>query len=186
MAKKSIIPKKNAQKAAKKSVKGKPQPKVKTTTKNKVKTVPKSKVEEPVIEKPKIKGGKNAMNPTTGKKFTSEYQPTPEAKRAGIIRAKTLRELLTMPLNSKLPKTEEEFIKQVMATYNLKREEVDVRLFMEMKLAERVYKHGDAIAYKALLDRAFGKPMTEQPPVIETPQGEKSVISMGNGIEIEI
>ena len=185
MAKKSITPKKNAKKPAKKSVKGKPQPKVKQNEKKPVKAA-KKKTEEPTIEKPPIKYGKGAMNGSTGKKFSKDYQPSKEAKMAGIIRRKTLKELLSMPLKSKLPKTEEEFICHVMATYNIKREEVDVRLFMEMKLAERVYKHGDAIAYKALLDRAFGKPMTEHPPVVETPQGEKSIISMGNGIEIEI
>jgi hypothetical protein len=136
--------------------------------------------------KPKVIGGKGMMNPSTGKKFTSEYQPSSEAKKAGIRRSKTLRELLTMPLKSKLPKSEEQFIRQVMNTYGIEREEVDVRLFMEMKLAQRAYKDGDAIAYKALLDRAFGKPMQEQPPVVDTPTGEKSIIDLGDGLQLEI
>lgn len=185
MAKKSITPKKNAQKPAKKSVKGKPRPKVKQIQKKPLKaTKTKEVIQE--AEKPKVKGGKGMMNGSTGKKFSKDYQPSNEAKRAGILRAKTLRELLSMPIKSKLPKTQEAFIQEVMRTYGVKREEVDVRLFMEMKLAERVYKTGDAMAYKALLDRAFGKPMTEQPPVVETPQGEKSIISLGDGIDIEI
>lgn len=175
-----------AQKPPKKSAKGKPQPKVKPTTKNKPKTAPKPKQDDKHSTTKKIKGGPGMMNGETGRKFSKDYQPSREAKKAGIVRAKTLRELLSMPLKSKLPETEEDFIQQVMKTYQVKREEVDLRLFMEMKLAERAYKFGDAIAYKALLDRALGKPMTEQPPVIETPQGEKSFISLPNGIQIEI
>lgn len=177
---------KNPQKAPKKSAKGKPQPRVKPTTKNEPKTAPKPKQDDKDSTTKKIKGGPGMMNGETGRKFSKDYQPSREAKKAGIVRAKTLRELLSMPLKSKLPDTEEEFIQQVMRTYQVKREEVDLRLFMEMKLAERAYKYGDAIAYKALLDRALGKPMTEQPPVIETPQGEKSFISLPNGIQIEI
>ena len=47
-------------------------------------------------------------------------------------------------------------------------------------------REGDVAAYKALMDRALGKPMQEQPPVIETPQGEKSIISLGDGTSLEI
>ena len=104
------------------------------------------------------------MNPSTGRKFSKDYQPSGEAKSAGKRRAKTLREFLSMPLRKgKMAEEYEEFLKECISVYGVSKEDIDIRLFMEMRMTSMALK-GDVQAYKALLDRAIGKPREEQAP----------------------
>ena len=151
----------------------------------------------PIQEQPKAEGketnevktkrvGKGSLDGTEGKRFSKEYQPSPEAKAAGKKAAKTIREFLNMPLKQgRISKDYEKFVRECVNNYGISRDQINHRLFLDMRMASLALK-GDVSAYKALLDRAIGKPMTEQPPVIEVEQGEKSFISFGNGSQLEI
>lgn len=137
----------------------------------------------------KIKGGKGMMNGSTGKKFSKDYQPDPAKSLATRMKKKNLREFLAMSLGKgKLPKDINDFLNTANRVYGIKKEEVDVRLLMEMRLAYNAIQTGDVAAYKAIMDRAFGKPMQEQAPVVDVPQedGERTKFVLPNGIEFEI
>jgi hypothetical protein len=64
---------------------------------------------------------------------------------------------------------------------------INYRLFLDMRMVSIALK-GDVHAYKALLDRAIGKPREEQAPMIETTQNddEKTKFLLPGGIEFEI
>ena len=137
---------------------------------------------ETIVKKP------HRFDGTKGVKFTKENQPTPEAKSEGKRVAKSLREFLMMPLKKgKLTKEFDRFLYECVTNYGIPKEEVTVKLFMEMRIASQAVR-GDVQAYKALQDRAFGKPREEQAPIIETAnhEDEKTKFILPGGIELEL
>ena len=164
----------------------------KTTTRKGTKAVKKPTKAKPLTTKPNDentrKVGKGAMNGATGRPFSKENQPSPEAKSQGKQVAKTLREFLMMPLKKgKLTKEFDKFLNECVTNYGIPKEQVNVRLFMEMRIASMAVK-GDVQAYKALLDRAIGKPREEQAPIVDQPtsEEEKTKFILPGGIELEL
>lgn len=137
---------------------------------------------ETIVKKP------HRWDGTKGVKFSKENQPSPEAKSQGKQVAKTLREFLMMPLKKgKLTKEFDKFLNECVTNYGIPKEQVNVRLFMEMRIASMAVK-GDVQAYKALLDRAIGKPREEQAPIVDQPtsEEEKTKFILPGGIELEL
>lgn len=137
------------------------------------------------------RGGKGKLrHEDNPKPFTSENQPSPEAKKQGKWKAKTLKEFLTMPVGKSLDPEHEAVIQRLCDAYGVPRDYVDNKLLMELSIAQKAHEQGDEARYKALCDRAFGKPRNEgwdaPPPVEEAPDRQKSVIDLGNGIIFEI
>jgi hypothetical protein len=92
-----------------------------------------------------------------------------------------------MPLKKgKLAKDYQDFLTECVQVYGVNKEDIDVRLFMEMRMASMALK-GDVQAYKALLDRAIGKPREEQAPIIDTIETrEVNKIQLPDGSIMEI
>lgn len=123
--------------------------------------------------------------------FTKDNQPSPEAKKAGKFRAKTLREFLSMAVTDKMTPEFERIVKSICKIYGVERSVIDHKLLIELSIAKRAIKEGDESAYKTLMERAFGKPRTEgwdaPPPQVEdAPDRQKSQIDFGGGTIFEV
>lgn len=118
--------------------------------------------------------------------FTSTNQPPPENKSKGKFVAKTLREMLSMPIIGKLPDDQETFLLKVQQAYGIERHQIDIRLFMEFRIAMKALEDGDVTAYKALLERAFGRSPEAKPIEDETGVVKKTTFDLGGGNTFEI
>lgn len=139
---------------------------------------------------PKRKG-KGAMNGNeTGRSFTSENQPSPEAKSEGMKRHWSTKKMLEA-VAGKFSDSQTDFAKLTADYYGVTLEQVTVKMIMDFRQLEKAIKKGDTRAYEAVNDRAFGKPRNEgwdapPPQAEEAPDRQKSVIDLGNGIIFEI
>jgi len=134
------------------------------------------------------KKGHGAMNGKTGRPFSKENQPSGEAKSRGKQAAKTLRELLSMPVKKgRMAKSYDDFLRECVNVYGIPKELINYRLFMDMRMVSVALK-GDVQAYKAVLDRVIGRPREEQAPIVDIPQddGEKTVFRLPGDIDFEI
>lgn len=140
--------------------------------------------------KERPKSGRGAMNGVqTGVSFTKDNQPSGAAKAAGKFRAKTLRQLLESPLaKGRLPNDMQQILQEMYAAYGISKEQIDVRLFMDMKMISQAIKTGDVAAYKAVLDRVYGRPREEQAPIVDNvnEEGERTSFTLPGGIDLEI
>lgn len=139
---------------------------------------------QPVKKHPKYKNLNITGSPTT--KFSSENQPPIENKLKGKFVAKTLREMLSMPIIGKLPDDQETFLLKVQQAYGIERDQIDIRLFMEFRIAMKALEDGDVTAYKALLERAFGRSPEAKPIEDETGVPKKTTFDLGGGNTFEI
>lgn len=92
--------------------------------------------------------------------FTSENQPSPEAKSAGKRRAKTLKELLAVSVkgNDKSSKV----VRGMIATYlgcdpDEVSDDMTLEIAMHLRQIDKAIKKGDTQAYNSVMDRAHGK-----------------------------
>lgn len=144
--------------------------------------------EEDNVENTPKKTGKGAMNGIqTGPGFTSENQPSPEAKKEGMRRAKSTRDLLNR-IVGEIPGTSKDYVHLTAAFFNIEADEVTVRMIMDFRQAEKAIK-GNTQAYKVVTDRAFGRPAPEKVEDIEAKDekvGSKSRIDLGGGIFFDV
>lgn len=101
------------------------------------------------------KKGKSEITPADGVRFTSDNQPSGEAKSLGKKKKKMLRDLLELayqgPARGKA--------RQLAATYlGVDESELTVENMMHFKQIESAIKKGNTFAYVAVLDRVYGKP----------------------------
>lgn len=134
--------------------------------------------------------GKNSIRPHhSPKPFTSENQPSPEAKRAGQRRYWALKELLNLPAGRAFKEGGKDYVKACAEWFGIEIEEVTVKLLMEFRQVEKAVKKSDTNAFKAIQDRAFGKPRQEgwdEVPEQPKEEGGKSAIDFGGGIIFEV
>lgn len=105
-------------------------------------------------------GEKRGKNMPEGIRFNSGYQPSPEAKSQGWKEKRHVRELTTAILNvtARFPDT---IFQKMRDIYPEIEQEMSVVEMMTLIQVSRAIKEGDTLAYKSVLDRAFGKPPEE-------------------------
>jgi len=119
-------------------------------------------------------GGRNKIHehPNANTKgFTSENQPSGEAKSQGHKRKKALKDLADALING-------ERLDKLKVTANkvgidLEDNEFTLDIAMTLKQIEKAFDEGDTRAYQAAMDRLMGKPnqyleqkITEMKPII--------------------
>ena len=106
--------------------------------------------------------------PLKGKQFSSDYQPSGEAKSRGWRKSKLLKDILDMAWNgrsgAKLRATAAEYL-------NIPEDQLTVEDLMNFRQIELAIKKQNTFAYTAVMDRAHGKPVQ---PVQE--QGKKKIV----------
>lgn len=144
---------------------------------------------KPIDEKSTKK--KPVMGPDTGKKFSKDYQPTPEAKSKGAMRRYSLRDILrTVPENS-FDGSTKDYATLVSKFLKIPRESVDLETIMFFRQVEKAILGADTKAFRAMAEYSIGRPRLEDgPPPPVTPDEEvvrrKSQIDFGDGITFEI
>lgn len=135
---------------------------------------------------------KPVMGPNTGKKFTKDYQPTPEAKSKAALKRYSLKELLRVVPEGSFEGSTKDYAAIVSKFMKIPRESVDLQTIMFFRQIEKAVLAGDTKAFRAMAEYSIGKPRNEgwdAPPPI-TPDEEvvrrKSTIDFGDGITFEI
>lgn len=133
------------------------------------------------------KRGSPGAKPPEGKRFTSDNQPSPEAKSQGWTRRKLLRDLLNGTVKGKT-KNLDRWADAIAMYFGIDRSEVTYEMILHYTQFTKAIKKGDTSAYSAVLDRAFGKPKgeDEDKPVAPPDQRQTAAIDLGNGIKIQI
>lgn len=133
------------------------------------------------------KTGKGSVPPIEHR-FTSEKQPSPENKKKGQKQYWALRRLLELSTGQKFTGSTKEYRKATADYFNIPEDEVTISMIMDFRQIEKSIKKADTTAYKAVKDRAFGKPNTEAPDVPIQPEDPNSTsqIDLGGGIIFEI
>jgi hypothetical protein len=128
-------------------------------------------------------------NTTKGqpKKFTSEYQPTPEAKSLGIRKKRALKEILEISTSRQFKGSSERYREMAAEYLEIEPEEVDVKMIMYFRQIQKAIQKGDTEAFKAVMDRVYGRPKAEESETqITTEEGTRSVFDLGNGLVFEV
>jgi hypothetical protein len=111
-----------------------------------------------------------------GTRFSSDNQPTGEAKSAGHKKRRMLKDILELtfagPKGSKLKKT-------AAAYLGLPEEEITVEDMLNFRQIERAIGKSNTFAYMAVMDRAFGKPVQAIKP--EDDEGFKIKVTLKGG-----
>lgn len=119
--------------------------------------------------------------PPKDKQFSSTYQPSPQAKSAGLLKRKTGVELARAILQLSFEGAKDSPLKKAAAEYfNVSEEEITVEMMLLFRQAEKAVQKGDTRAFEAVMDRAHGK---AKQAVDVTSNGEsmKPVIKIGYG-----
>lgn len=88
--------------------------------------------------------------------FTSENQPSPEAKSLGRRKKRTLKELAEIVVEGKGLEKAKQIAKRLGIP--LEDDEFTAELIMTLRLIEKAINLGDVSAYSAVMDRMKGKP----------------------------
>ena len=92
-----------------------------------------------------------------GTNFSTENQPSPEAKSEGWKRRRTLTELAEALLNNQGIKKAK--VTAIECGIDLKDDEFTLEVVMTLRQIELAIKKGNTQAYNAAMDRMKGKPM---------------------------
>ena len=99
---------------------------------------------------------KQLENLKKGKKFTSDRQPSPEAKSEGWKKRRLLRDLADALIEGEQLKELKELANNLGMP--LENDEVTLEVAMSLKQVQKALLRGDTKAYNAVLDRLKGKP----------------------------
>lgn len=87
--------------------------------------------------------------------FTSDRQPSPEAKKAGRIKKTLLKQIAKQIVSG----TYKESLEDLAELLGVDPEAIDLETAMHLKQMEKALTKGDTYAYNALMDRLKGKPV---------------------------
>ena len=137
--------------------------------------------------KPKIIGGPGKMNPSTGKKFSKDYQPDPKKVSEGIRRTYALRELLGLSTGNAFKGSKTDYRALTAHYFGIEEKEVTVKMVMEFRQIEKAVLKGDTQAFSVIMDRAYGKAPQAEQEISDKPlvAGQTSQVDLGNGIILE-
>ena len=96
----------------------------------------------------------NLHNDNKKTRFSSDNQPSSEAKKQGKKKAKLLKEIAAMPVTNKLYAK----IKAVADILGLVQDDIDIEMAMHIRQMQNAIDDGDVRSYTALFDRLKGKP----------------------------
>jgi len=133
---------------------------------------------------PLFKGGE-------GPTFTSEYQPSPEAKKAGHRRKWLLKQLLDLQPKKGTNRHWDKIINEACEHFGIQDTELTNQMLMEYRMLVEASRKGNVAAFRAITERVYGRPRQEDaPPPVATPDEEqvrqKSQINLGDGIQFEL
>lgn len=101
----------------------------------------------------------NKKPPPNGKKFTTDNQPTGEAKSNGKKKAKFTRSVLKEMLNLPYKFTEESQLKQqLVKAFGPEALSMSVAELMSLMQMQKALLKGDTGAYNSVMDQALGRP----------------------------
>lgn len=94
-----------------------------------------------------------------GKHFSSESQPSSEAKKAGWARKLKGQELARAVLELAFKgNVDNDLRKEAAEYYNIEPSEINVEMMLLFRQAQKAIQQSDTSAFSAIMDRAFGKP----------------------------
>lgn len=102
-------------------------------------------------------GGYKNIKPEEGKKFTSENQPSSEAKSEGKKKAIALKAIAGQLLKGGV----KDAMKDLATYMGVDVDDIDVETALHLKQMEKALKKSDTSAYNAVMDRIKGKPMQQ-------------------------
>lgn len=125
--------------------------------------------------------------PANRKTFSKDYQPSPEAKKAGQRRTYALRELLGLSTGKVFAGSKTDYRALTAQYFGIEDKEVTVKMVMEFRQIEKAVLKGDTQAFSVIMDRAYGKPPQAEPEISDKPlvAGQTSQVDLGNGIILE-
>jgi hypothetical protein len=102
---------------------------------------------------------KRQRKPLVGVKFTSENQPTGQAKSAGKQKKKFTREVLKEMLNMPYKFAEDSGLKkQLIAAFGKDVLDLPIGEIMSLMQMQKAVLKGDTAAYNSVIDQALGRP----------------------------
>jgi hypothetical protein len=110
--------------------------------------------------KPRKRAGRGGYPPPDPKKpFTTENQPTPEAKKAGWLKKKRAQELVKAVLELGFQGKKNKSLRKEAAEYfTIDENEITFELMLLFKQTKKAIDDSDTPAFNALMDRGYGKP----------------------------
>lgn len=127
---------------------------------------------------------------TEGRRFDSEYQPSPEAKSMGWKRRMGLREMLKLSTAELRNKKGEPYRDLVAIALDMNPEDVTLEMIMDFRQIEKASKRTDSYAYKVVKEFAHGKarqiPEEPPPPTPDSDQDQKSTFDFGEGMIFQV
>ena len=110
----------------------------------------------------------NLNKGNTETQFTSDNQPSPEAKKKGWQKKRLLKDLADILLQGDKLNEFKKLAKDL--GIDLTDEEMTLEVAMSLKQAEKAIQKGDTSAYNSVMDRLKGRP---QQAIDHTSKGEK-------------
>jgi hypothetical protein len=127
-------------------------------------------------------------NPPLKSRFTSSNQPSRESKRQGQLKGHRGAELVRALLDvrpSKLGTSKHRVLcRQAAAFFGMHEKDVTYEVMMFYKVAERVFKSGDVVAFNALMDRGYGKPLLRINEDWTPPETSQMILTNGRQITL--
>lgn len=133
----------------------------------------------------KGRGFLTISQPERANRFSSTNQPSREKKRKGqLIRSRgtdLVRALLAVkpddPAYIGLRKEAADF-------FRVREKEITNEIMMHYKVLKRVLDNGDVVAYNALMDRGYGKPLIRVNEDWQPPETAKMVLPNGTTLTL--
>lgn len=128
--------------------------------------------------------GRGKINGNSGKKYSKEYQPSAERKKAGWLKWKRGQDLVKAILTTTFNGVKgSELRKMCSEYYNVPENKITVEMMLLFRQTEKAIQKADTPAFNAIMDRAHGKPSQN---INFKDESDPVVIILPNGREVEI